>query len=277
MKRIAIALVLAACSHGHASGPGDDDSIDAGADIDAPGGTPDSSLPTSNDPFPTGAISLYLATDCPSGWKAYDDAAGRTLIAQVADPHTAVGMPLARNETRAHHHDASVGVDFPTVSYVGVAGSGNDSLTPGGHFAASIATADGDAVLPYVQFLACKKVAAPGAARVPSGLLAYYDAPACPSGWSPAPDAIVGRIAIGVPTGGTPGQTFGGAPLTSGEVRTHTHAISSTLAAAGHGIALLSGCCGGGYGASGDRALTGATSPSTVDLPYLQLRGCTKD
>ncbi len=272
MKAALACALLAACSHGHGNGSGADA---AGADAQDTG--PPDAAAAAADPFPTGAISFYLATGCPLGWTPYADAAGRTLVSSATDTHVAIGTPLARNEVRAHHHDAPVGIDLPAVRYAGIAGAANMGVAAAGHVDATISTADSDPVLPYVQLLACRKTGAASATSVPAGLVAYFDAAACPGGWSDAGATIDGRVVVGNPTGGTAGATFGGAPLASGETRTHTHPLAATLALPAHGIALVSGCCADGYGAAGDRALSATTSPAAVELPYLQLRACTKD
>lgn len=269
--RRALLIALAACSHGHGQGQSPDGATTASADAAAP---PDVA-PNASDPLPTGAISFFLATGCPGGWSPYDTAAGRAIVPTTTDPGVTAGMPLARNEERAHHHDATVGVDLPSTSFAGIAGASNTGVASAGHVDGAITTDDGGAALPYVQLLVCKKTAPPSSASVPGGLVAFFEA-ACPAGWSDAPAELVGRMLVGLPDGGTARATFGGAPLASGEVRTHTHPISGTLAVPSHGIALVSGCCAGGYASAGDRTIgAGATSgAAAVDVPYLQLRAC---
>ena len=260
---------LAACSH--AKGHGDPDGPPGATDASIP---PVDVAPNATDALPTGAISLFLATSCPSGWSSYDAAAGRAIVPTKSDPSVVVGAPLARNEIRAHHHDATVGVDLSSTSFAGIAGASNTGVAAAGHIDGAIATADGDSGLPYVQLLACKKTAPASGGIVPGGMLAFFDGAACPAGWTDAPDALTGRVLVGNPSGGVPGATFGGAPLASGEMRTHTHPITGTLAVPAHGIALVSGCCAGGYASAGDLAVTATTAVSMSDLPYIQLRAC---
>jgi len=72
----------------------------------------------------------------------------------------------------------------------------------------------------------------------------------CPGGWVQAP-STQGRFLVGVPDGAPPNVGFGGAPLASDEQRAHRHAAEGSIDVGNHGIALASGCCGGGYAAAG--------------------------
>jgi hypothetical protein len=269
VKRAVVMILCAACSHARAHG--DPDGAPGAADAPAP---PIDVAPNASDPMPPGAISFFLATSCPSGWTSYDAAAGRAIVPTRTDPSVVVGAPLARNEIRAHHHDAGVGVDLPSTSFAGIAGASNTGVAAAGHVDGAIATADADAALPYVQLLGCKKTAPANGAPLPSAMLAFFDGAACPAGWTDAADAMTGRMLVGNPSGGAPGATFGGAPLASGEMRTHTHPITGTLALPAHGIALVSGCCAGGYASAGDLAIGATSAVSMADVPYLQLRAC---
>ncbi|HTJ46017.1 MAG TPA: hypothetical protein VL463_28125 [Kofleriaceae bacterium] len=264
--------MIAGCSHAHGRGGGDaGDDGDGGGTVDALS-LPDVA-PNASDPLPTGAISFFLATSCPSGWTSYDAAAGRAIVPSATDPTVTSGAPLARNEIRAHHHDAAIGVDLPSTSFAGIAGAANTGVAGAGHVDGAASITDGDAALPYVQLFACKKTAPPNGLSIPGGMVAFFES-ACPTGWLEAPAEWNGRMLVGLPNGGTPGATFGGAPLASGEARTHTHPYTGTVAIPSHGIALVSGCCAGGYASAGDRTISGTTGAGTVDLPYVQLRAC---
>jgi hypothetical protein len=269
MKAAAL-IVIAACSHATAHGP---DGAPSAADAATP---PPDVAPGARDPLPTGAISFFLATNCPTGWASYDAAAGRTIVPQTSDPMVTAGDPLAVNEQRVHHHGAQIGVDLSSTSFAGIAGAANTGVASAGHVSGAITTDDGDAALPYVQLLVCKKTAPPSSGGVPGGLIAFFES-ACPAGWTDAPTSLDGRMLVGLPAGGAPGVTFGGAPLASGEVRTHVHAINGTVSLPSHGIALASGCCAGGYATAGDVSIGTATSaPAAADVPYVQLRACAK-
>jgi len=265
----AAAIAIAACG---------DNIHEAPPPPDAPPPPPDAPAPGGPDPFPENAIAFYLATACPDGWEPYDAARGRTIVpvAAGADVGATVGAALGRNEQRGHDHVIPVEVELASHSYVGVAGGGNSGVTRQGLFQANAPTDRVTAGLPYAQLLICRKAEPPRAAVVPKGLVAFFDAEACPLGWRPVASAQ-GRMLVGLPAGGAPGAAFGGAPLAPGEDRGHHHEVAATLATVAHGIALASGCCGGGFGARRDYAMTVTSADASAGMPYLQLLACEKD
>ncbi|MCI0581050.1 MAG: hypothetical protein L0332_29650 [Chloroflexi bacterium] len=90
---------------------------------------------------------------------------------------------------------------------------------------------------PYIQFLLCYKDALPaGGAEAPANAVAFFDLPACPSGWSEF-TAALGRYLVGNPAGGAVGQVVGVA-LVSGEERPvgqHNHLLTDP----GHSHAIV--------------------------------------
>ncbi|HUQ01697.1 MAG TPA: hypothetical protein VM261_04340 [Kofleriaceae bacterium] len=263
---VGLALVCA-CASSRGGGGGDD--LDAGEEL------PVDAAVGGGDGFPRGAISFFLGALCPTGWAPYADAVGRTIVPVAAsgDAGMMVGTPLGVNETRAHHHDLAVSVNLPSVSYAGIAGESNHGVSRSGQVDGLAATADAAPDVPYAQLRVCRKSAEPGERAAPSGVIAFF-AGACPPAWNPAPPAIAGRYLVALPAGGTAGRTFGGDPLTSGELRAHTHTVSGSVAAPSHGIALAGGCCAGGYGGAGTHAATITAGPAPVEMPYLQLSAC---
>jgi hypothetical protein len=264
-----LALVLslaAACAS--SSGGGN------GGDIDASQETPTDAPAGGGDGFPRGAISFFLGTLCPGGWSPYAEAVGRTIVpvAAATDAGGTAGAALGVNETRTHRHALSTSVDLPSVSYAGIAGEANHGVARSGAIAGSSATAETIADVPYVQLRACRKQTDPGERAAPSGVIAFF-AGACPAPWTPA-TALTGRYLVAKPTGATGGATFGGDPLAPGELRTHVHAVTATVAAPSHGIALAGGCCAGGYGAAGSRSVNATAAPAAIDMPYVQLVAC---
>jgi hypothetical protein len=262
-------LVLTACASSRGGVP-----TDAQSDGDGGDDAPDGGGGGGGDGFPAGAIAFFLDTQCPSGWSLYDDGVGRTVVPSSGDDAgTTVGEPLTTNEQRAHHHALQLDVDLSSVSYAGVAGEANHGVAQGGAVNGTTATDDSNALPPYSQLRICEKHAQPSA-DPPPGVIAFFAAAACPAAWTPAPAALQGRFLVALPSGGTPAATFGGAPLSSGEVRAHTHAATASLSASAHGIALASGCCAGGYGAAGAHGATATAGAAPVDLPYVQLLAC---
>lgn len=76
------------------------------------------------------------------------------------------------------------------------------------------------AVLPYVQLLACRKDSA--AAEITTGEVAYFDIASCPNGWSEMAEAK-GRAIVGRLPGGTLLGIVGEEALADTEDRVHAH------------------------------------------------------
>jgi hypothetical protein len=263
---LALALAPAGCKF-HAGG------LDMGDDA----GVPDLATATGSDPMPKSAIELFHAQGCPPGWVTYPLAKGRTIIpAPEVDGGSGEswGTPLGDGEDRDHGHDGGVFQSaLGSTSFAGIAGGGL-GVGKAGDVDVALAASSDKAALPYVDLLVCKKVAAPLPAQkpLPTGLVAYFEYQ-CPDGWN-RPPTLQGRYLVGLPAGGAIGASFGGPPLASGEERTHTHDVSGSLATAAQGVALLSGCCAGGYAQNGTVAFAGTTPPASAALPYLQLVAC---
>jgi hypothetical protein len=226
------------------------------------------------DGFPRGAIAFFLDTQCPAGWSLFADGVGRTIVPAAGDDTgVMVGDPLSANEQRGHRHDLGLTVDLPSVSYAGVAGEANHGVARSGNVTGATGTDDAVAGPPYAQLLVCEKTASSGTRIAPAGVIAFFAGPSCPAPWIEATE-LRGRFLVAVPAGGTPGATFGGPPLASGEARAHTHGVTAALTAGSHGIALASGCCASGYGGAGVHAATATAAPAAIDVPYLQLLAC---
>lgn len=243
--------------------------VDAGGDAASPAG----------DSLPMGAISLFNRKSCPSGWAPLLLASGRTLVPTAGDspPGTMSGQPLDDGEDRPHTHAMPATLNLPAVSYAGVVGEGNHGVARAGSVPMMVTAAAAGAGLPYVQLLVCQKQAAadPAQKPAPTGTLMFFQTAECPAGWGRA-GSTQGRILIGLPEGGTPGQKFGGKPLGTEERRTHRHPFAGTLKTSSHGIALLSGGAAGGYAQDGTIPYSGTTEEEDAQLPVLQLLQCQK-
>jgi hypothetical protein len=235
-----------------------------------------------SDPFPTGTITFFDRLDCPSGWAPYATGDGRMLVpmSDGATPGNAVGTALASGEARSHAHDYSGGFDVPQNQVAAISG-GNNAPGRNGTYDLIDTTDATDAALPYVQALVCEKQATAGTplvptADVPSGSLAFYEASACPSGWTPA-IAEKGRFIVGRMSGVSAGQTNGSAALAAGEDRTHVHDLSGDVTVPGHELAIANGCCYSQTGRMGAHAYAFATDPGSSGVPFVELLGCVKN
>lgn len=253
---------------------------DYGAGSGAPIATGPDPQTLRGDALPEGAVSFFKKLACPEGWKPYETAAGRTIVAAGGEfpSGETVGEPLASQEERTHSHAISATVEIPEVSYVGAPGGGNSGVGQSGAFSFATTSEVASAEIPYVQLLVCRKNEAPvpRATPLPPRLLMFFDLPQCPEGWKPA-EGTTGRLLVGLPQYAPADRPFGGEPFTSPAFRSHGHAFSSTLETSSHGIALAGGCCGDGYAKNGTYELAAETEPSEVDMPMLALLQCEKE
>ena len=157
---------------------------------------------TKVDAMPEGAVSFFQGPSCPDGWGAYSAANGRFVVPLVGEDlaGTTHGTELANGEDRLHSHGVTATFHVGSVSYAGIVGGGNHGVGAAGDVAFSATSTEASTGLPYVQLLMCRKVSAPAVKKnLPSGMLMFFDAQACPSGWKRA--QTQGRLLIGLPKG----------------------------------------------------------------------------
>ncbi len=277
-RRLVCFTLLAALAGCGGDGVPPSGDVDGGGVADA-AGPPDARPPALHDSLPLGAISFFKTVTCPTGWVPFTAGVGRFFVPTVGTtlPGTAHGTPLASGEDRVHTHEVAASVSTGSVSYVGVAGGGNGGVSPSGTYGFQAITAPASSGLPYVQLLVCFKSAPPmaGTTPVPTGTMLFFRSQ-CPNGWSQAP-TTQGRMLVGVPQAAPPNVWFGGAPLASDEARRHAHSAGGSVDLGQHGIALASGCCGGGYARGGSYSYSLTSSETVLDLPYVELLQCRKD
>lgn len=229
------------------------------------------------DAFPAGAVSFFYRLACPTDWSAYEDAAGRVIVAanDGLPRGTLVGKPLSSGEDRVHTHtlSAEVAIDSTLITAPEV---GNPVLTQPTAHTFTGTTDPVPAGVPYRQLLACKKTHEPSneALPLPAKLHMYFDLDACPSGWKSA-TATKGRIVVGLPPQAPADMPMGGDPLTTPAPRTHTHVFSSSFVAPSHGVSALSGA-GASYGKIGTYPIEGKSDPAAIDIPMISLLHCEK-
>ncbi len=221
------------------------------------------------DALPAGTLAWFATADCPGGWDAEPLAAGRTLVPGDASTVGQLdGTPLTAGEDRVHSHTVSGSISTSAVSFVGIASCCNAGLCPAGDWAISGSALPASAGIPYVQLRACKKSTAIAYGAAPESLIAFVAGQDCPDSWASAA-AGLSRFIVGTPPGGTTGATFGGSWAAS-----HSHSVTADVALSGHGIALASGCCGGGYAAAGTVQFSASSDAGTATFPSMQRVAC---
>jgi len=229
---------------------------------------------TSDDGLPTGAISFFNLTACPAGWAPSTDSYGRFTVAVPATEGIAlqVGNPLSNQANPTHEHSFASSIKVSSAEYVLIGGCCNHDLASDGTKNFSGDTDFSTTGLPYIQYLACEKTAAPEptAPEAPQGTLMYFGEISCPAGWSEA-ITLEKRFLVGLPDGGQLGAAFGGPPLAAQEQRIHSHSFSGSVSTSSQDIAGASGCCAHGYGKNGSYPYHGTSGGASSEMPYLQL------
>jgi hypothetical protein len=280
-----VCVALPACAAGNTGFVGEtgaDGGHGGGHDDDHDAGPADAGALT-GDALPPSAVSFFQGANCPTGWVPYVSADGRFLVPTVATAPAglAYGTPLDAGEDRTHTHDFSATFTLSSTSYAGIVGGGNGGVGPAGAITMTGTSDPASTGLPYVQLLTCRKnaPAVPRPTPLPKGLQMFFDMSACPVGWAQTA-ATQGRLIVGLPQGAPQDVTFGGETLSStdggADARTHAHGNTATLVTTSHGIALASGCCGGGYAENGTYTATQDTAEGDTGLPYLELLQCEK-
>ena len=237
-------------------------------------------------PFLTEA---YFAGACPDGWAYLDGAKGRFLLPAPlgAGSGAFAGAALdGINPPTTSYSKITGKIDLPSKNFVLISGCCNGSLGDAGNYSISGYTDRVTGNLPYIQYSACLKSAQPDQTAVPPGVLAFSALPQCSKDWTEE-TAVRGRYIIGLPDNGTPYFSFGGDPLAPNEVRTNSLPVNGNIKFDGHDIAGASGCCAGGYAASGSFATNGGTTvpnpddgnpyDSAVQAPYYTGTVCRKN
>lgn len=224
------------------------------------------------DPFPVGTVAFFDRSSCPPGWALAPSLVGRTPIASGAETVGQIrGEPLLSGEDRRHTHTFAGDATAAAVSFAGVVGGGN-GLAAAGTLSVTAVDTGASSNLPYLQLLPCEKTLDDQAGALPDGLTLMSTSATCPGDTVLALTAW-GRLIVSTPAGGTSGASFGSAP-NAGATTSHTHALTGTIPTPSHGIALASGCCGGGYASSAGLAATLSSTASEVVFPTLSVLLC---
>jgi hypothetical protein len=234
---------------------------------------------SNKDAIPQNGVGFFQVPACPNGWEPFKAAAGRAILPTIGTmPGGAtVGEPLTSGEERMHTHEVKATLNLIDISYAGIASGGNTGVAKAGAVSFATTSDAASAGLPYVQLLACKKMAIPepGVRPLPVGMQLYFDAATCPSGWKQAP-ATQGRFIIGSPQGAPADVSFGGEPVSSASPRTHRHGNEVAVETTPHGIALAAGCCGSGYAKNMAYSSKEDTETAEAGLPWIELLHCEK-
>lgn len=109
----------------------------------------------------------------------------------------------------------------------------------------------------------------------PTGMVAFFNGSACPSGWSTASYAT-GRLVVAI-NQGKEVKAQVGKQLQDREDREHDHGYSTTIDLSHKSISAISGCCNNqGAKDTDSNTASGTTNKSASGLPFTQLVICEK-
>lgn len=227
-----------------------------------------------------GMLTFVETDDCPELWTQWDPATGRALVgandgATVGDT---VGDALSDHVPGDHAHGITAQVEVASAGVSGIQGCCNASPGEEGIYPV---TGTGDARenrLPTIALRVCRRdgdaATSPSEDAFPTGAVAFFDRLSCPDQWTAIAQGA-GRMAVGLTMFGDPLETVG-TPLADGEDRTHSHAVTGSVAVPVNSIAGSSG--GSQYAAAGAHQLTGGTSDAaTSGLPLVAALLCVRN
>ncbi len=226
---------------------------------------------------PTRSLAFMPGSTCPDGWDLEMRASGR-LVLGVIDGEAVgrtSGFSLAPGEPLTHTHEYWASVDIPGTGVGGLSGCCNESVGQSGPHEITGTMAACEDHVPRIQQNLCGKhedgVPPADAHPFPDDTILFFDAPACPEGWTPVAHAD-GRFIVPTPEGGTAGESFG-TPILDGELAGHTHELSLELF-----IPECSLAAGGGGNTNpvlrGTYSLAGTSSEIEAAPPHVQFLVC---
>jgi len=233
-------------------------------------------LQDSSDIVPVGTVGYYNASQCPTDWAPYTGSEGRFLLAgysyegivQSQEPAISAG------EDPGHTHYYSSSITTESVDYLSDSACCNDILSQNGTYNISGKADYAPSGLPYISLLTCTYQQNSFASQLPSATLLFNQI-ACPPGWNVSIEAA-GRFLVSVPSGGTPGVSFGGKSLEPGfsTGAIHSHVYQGSLPVPGCSVDALIGITAFHYAASGTYTFNGLSDSSTMGLPFIAMPLC---
>lgn len=236
-------------------------------------------------------VAFFNDPACPSNWEPYEKLNKRFVVPAPDNTETGqynqtFGSPLGGHSHGVGMKEGAAGANQVGIrlNEIGMEASEKGFLIPARDYWAknqspvkqiSTKASAADAV-PYLELLACRKTKGRGnIERLSGDLMAFMTALACPDGWREK-SSTHGRYLVGLPADqhAKSGTAFGGAPLASGEVRTHHHDVRYSFNWESNPFIGFTGNTNLGFAASGTYDLIGTTQQAEMNMPYVQLRHC---
>ncbi|GJL58782.1 MAG: hypothetical protein NPIRA03_16390 [Nitrospirales bacterium] len=114
-----------------------------------------------------------------------------------------------------------------------------------------------------------------GTDGTPSGMVAFFTTPSCPTGWNVATN-VQGRAVVAVQNSSDLGVMVG-TPLQDKTAPGHVHIYTTDITLPTKHAALATGGSDDSYAKSGKYTISGDLEEATSNLPFIQLVVCQKD
>lgn len=228
-----------------------------------------------------GFLGLSLSS-CPTGWSELSAAEGRTLLL-VNNSYQAgatIGFPLTDGQDPTHSHVIDGAFDLGSKEVSALGGSNTDGAHSGkqpllGFLNTTSASSSG---LPFIQLMVCRfnALSLQPPPSLPIGGVSLWDTAVsgCPAGSSPLQPTYGRILTLGGNASGSPSINPGSPSLEPGKDVPHSHAYSVGVDLSSVNYEGIHGCCDNDPTHSGQSTATGASSESSLNIPYLSVLAC---
>ena len=231
--------------------------------------------------IPAGMVAFLncdTCTVCPSGWKVADYATGRLLMATV-DPTMVLqtgGTPIIGDEGPGHDHTYTLEINVPEKA--GCDLNDVNGFAYNGIYQTSGTSAHAADPYPYIQLLACEKLADSTAAQsgfdgLPFPTIALFNLEQCPgANWAPLPGSSA-KFLLPLPPNMAVGDTS--TRWSNPSEAAHIHQVGFTIPT---GELLSSwGCSTKDFAAPQSQIYAiGSTDSVYYTVPFVNLLACQK-
>jgi hypothetical protein len=225
---------------------------------------------------PKGLTTFFDAEACPTGWSELATSKGRLVVSVAEGSHAGitVNSPINGTQEPTHTHSYSAQASLPEKDVAAIdccndQGAHHADYKVAGNLNPS---ASGH---PFVTMVLCTIAEEDTGGSVPFGTIAYFDpiVETCPSGWGSV-ESLKGRVIVPAYTSAG-GQRFSSNPaLSSGEDRKHAHNYTAAFTSTSVSYEGVEGCCNHNTAAAGEVVVSGESSETTENIPYVQLLTC---
>lgn len=230
----------------------------------------------SGQPLPQGMVAFFSSpgiTQCPSGWKEAQYAAGRLILATSTGTQASVGTALGDQQPPTHTHlfNGSANVDYKNTS----SSNGSDKGVGAAGTYATTGTSEAASIgFPLVQFLVCEFTGPATGDALPYASVAFFNLAACPTNWATM-EYFDGRFILATPAQGKSGSSTTLAWRSYADPG-HSHTYSGDVSLGSKGF-VWGGGANQNIASPGDQPVSGTLTANTEPVvPFVTLLACQK-